>query len=369
LSRLRLLIVLPDLHVGGTQQYVVRTLPGLRRRGIDVEVCALDGRGPLTDIAAAAGIRIHSTAFPRWRRRRDTTVLPLVVREVAQILRAGRFDAVHSYLYWPDVVSSLAGRVARRRRIVVSRRALHAGRHPPSVLLHWLESISNSCATELIANSNAVLYDAERNETLLPTRRGVVYNGIDVFEYTPRSWSRTGALRMLAVGSLAPLKGQVIALQALKLVHDAGVEATLDLVGSGPDESMLRATAQTLGITDSVNFRGACMDPRATLSRADLFLLPSRQEGFSNALLEAMASALPAVVTDVGGNSEALVDGEGGRVVPPEDAAAMAQAIVDLARSPDALAQFGRFNRALVEARFRIETSVDRLVDWYRESG
>jgi glycosyltransferase involved in cell wall biosynthesis len=143
------------------------------------------------------------------------------------------------------------------------------------------------------------------------------------------------------------------------------VSATLDLVGGGPDEEMLRRKVSQAGLQDRVTFSGEQNDPRPHLARADVFLLPSRQEGFSVALLEAMASALPAIVTDVGGNAEALVDGKGGRVVPPLQPGPMAAAISELSRERDRLGQMGAFNRHRVEELFSLGASARRLADWY----
>src|SRR5207302_8353544 len=121
----------------------------------------------------------------------------------------------------------------------------------------------------------------------------------------------------------------------------AALEATLRLVGGGPDEPRLRQLAAALGVAEQVEFAGETSDPRTELAAADLFLLPSLSEGFSNALLEAMASGLPVVATDAGGNAEALVDGEGGRIVAARDVEAMAAAIEELGGDQPRMRQAG----------------------------
>ena len=119
--------------------------------------------------------------------------------------------------------------------------------------------------------------------------------------------------------------------------------------------------------TGAGNFEGAL----GRLLAADIFLLPSRQEGFSNALLEAMASGLPVVATDVGGNREAVIDGDGGAIVAPESPGALADAVVRLARERDVLPEIGLANRRRVEDVFSLEVSVQKLATWYwsRDSG
>jgi glycosyltransferase involved in cell wall biosynthesis len=204
----------------------------------------------------------------------------------------------------------------------------------------------------------------ERFERKVPRHRTVIYNGIDVSNYGLAKPGKRPRLELLTVGALAPRKGQQFVIEALDSVRDAGIDARLTMVGSGPDEALLRELVNRLGLADSVVFAGEHLDPRPFLVEADIFVLPSRQEGFSNALLEAMASGLPAVVTDVGGNREAL-DGQGGRIVEPEQSDRLAEAILGLARTRGQLAELGGYNRARAAATFSIQQSVRHLAEWY----
>jgi glycosyltransferase involved in cell wall biosynthesis len=232
-----------------------------------------------------------------------------------------------------------------------------------------LEAGTCFLAHELIANSRTALIDAEASELVLPRKRTVIYNGVDVHRYRAAILRTSGQLRLLIVGALAARKGQEFALRALALIVDAGVDAVLTLVGEGPDESMLKALASDLELVDRVRFAGPTLDPRPNLHECDIFVLPSRQEGFSNALLEAMASGLPVVATNVGGNAEALMDGEGGIIVPPRDPAAMAAALIDLSRRRGEFHSMGAANRSRVAQQFTLERSAFQLANWYRGDG
>ncbi|HEX6548422.1 MAG TPA: glycosyltransferase [Candidatus Dormibacteraeota bacterium] len=357
--------MIDTLGIGGAERYVTRIAPLLRVRGFELEVCALDASGPLRAELAAAGIKVHSTRYPERTRGSNTLALVRTVRDIAGLARG--FDAVHTYLFWSDVLGGLAGGLARRRRVIVTRRALHSWRHPRSRFMHALEAVSNLAATEVLANSQTVLEDAARNEPTLPRRRGVVYPGVDVARYRPAAGHRRG-LRMVVVGALSPRKGQSTAIEALARVRQAGKQASLDLVGEGPDREALQRQVERLGLATAVNFSGAQADPRPHLEGADLFLLPSRQEGFSNALLEAMASGLPAVVTDTGGNSEAIEDGCGGSVVASEDPEAMASALLEWTSS-ERRTEAGRRNRQRAAERFSLDASAEALASWYRSDG
>ena len=362
---MRVLALVGSLTVGGTERYVARLAPAIKSLGIDIEVCALDPTGPMRDELEAAGIQVHGTRLIDWRHRRDTAIVLRTINEIRRLIKSRRYDVVHTYLFWSDFLGVAGARLAGCPRIIVSRRALHSWVHPQSAFFHGLEQVTNLFANELIANSQAVLKDAEAHERLLPSIRTVVYNGVDVRRYQCGQPSLEGPLRLVTVGALAPRKGQEYAIAALALLTKSGLEATLVLVGAGPDEALLRRKASEAGVGDLVSFAGEQLDPRPYLARADIFVLPSRQEGFSNALLEAMASALPVVATDVGGNSEALVDGEGGRIVPPQQPEAIAAAIAELAIDRRNLTEMGLFNRERVTELFSLEASARHLADWY----
>jgi glycosyltransferase involved in cell wall biosynthesis len=363
---LRVLNIVGSLELGGTEQYLIRVAPLLREYGIEVEVCVLDRRGPSLEVAQDAGIPVHGT-HARGRRSRTLTYAGIAtVFEIASLIRRGRFDIVHSYLFHAEVVGTPAACLARTPRIIISRRAVYPWRRPVGAPYFLLETATNMLANELIANSFQVLRDSERTERLLPRTRTVIYNGVDAQRYGLASPGATGTLRLVTIGALAPRKGQEYAIQALRLVLDAGVDARLTLVGGGSDEELLRRAANENRVIRHVVFAGAQVDPRPFLLDADIFVLPSRQEGFSNALLEAMASGLPAVATDVGGNTEAIIDGEGGAIVPPFDAGALAEAVITLARARDNLVTMGRVNRRRAEELFSLEASVRKLASWYR---
>ncbi len=362
---LRVLNVVGSLALGGTEQYIVRMAPALRRYGIETEVCLLDRTGPLLEFAESAGIHVHGTRARGHLSRTLAYAGFATIREIASLIRRRHFDVVHSYLFHAELVATPAARLARTRRVIVSRRAVFPWRRPGGAHYFLLESVTNMLANELIANSHVVLADAERTDRLLPKTRTVIYNGVDPDRYGIASPRRTGKFRLVTVGALAPRKGQLYAIEALRLVRDAGVDAQLTLVGGGSDEELLRRASRSSRVGEHVAFAGPRLDPRPFLLDADLFLLPSRQEGFSNALLEGMASGLPAIVTDVGGNREAIVNGEGGMVVPPFDPRALARAIIALAQSRELLSAMGKANRRRVEEIFSLEASARKLAAWY----
>jgi glycosyltransferase involved in cell wall biosynthesis len=114
---------------------------------------------------------------------------------------------------------------------------------------------------------------------------------------------------------------------------------------------------------------GERADVEELLSASDIFVLPSHQEGFSNALLEAMAARLPAVATAIGGNIDAVSDNETGLLVPVRDPRGLAAAILRLAQAPDLRRSFGEAARRRVEQCFSLQACVDRYERLYRALG
>src|SRR5262249_28267990 len=129
----------------------------------------------------------------------------------------------------------------------------------------------------------------------------------------------------------------------------------------------LERLAADLGLTEHVTFLGPVSDVPALLARAALFVLPSRTEGISLTLLEAMARGLPVVATRVGGNPEGVADGETGLLVPPADPASLSAAVLSLLRDPQRGRCMGQAGRRRAERHFEVGRMVARYEGLYRE--
>jgi len=141
--------------------------------------------------------------------------------------------------------------------------------------------------------------------------------------------------------------------------------ARLLLCGDGPQNADLRRAAREMGIAGRVIFTGARDDVARVLAAVDVFVLPSLTEGMSNAILEAMASSLPVVATQVGGNGELVSHGGSGLLVPPGSEAALRDGIRALVRCPDLRVRMGRVGRLRAEHRFSLDRMVARYEDLY----
>jgi len=365
----RVAVVTSRLDVGGTERHLTRILPALQRRGIDVALYLMERGGVLEADLAAQGVRIEGpqrARFLHW---------PWAALKLAGFIRRERPDIVHFFLPRPYVYGSAAAELAGHRRRIMSRRSLtdYRARYP---LLGGLERLLHGRTIALVGNSTAVV-DQLAAEVGGRQQLALIHNGIDlpVPLAAAERQRRRGALRLshdtlvlTVVANLIPYKGHCDLLAALALVKgELPAQWTLLLIGRNDGAGVdLKRQADALGVSDRILWLGERSDVGGLLGVSDIFVLPSHQEGFSNALLEAMAAAVPAVATAVGGNIDAVADGETGLLVRPKDPVALAAAILRLAKDPQLCRRLGQAARLRVQRHFSLDACVTRYERMYR---
>ncbi|MBX3047352.1 MAG: glycosyltransferase family 4 protein [Anaerolineales bacterium] len=208
-------------------------------------------------------------------------------------------------------------------------------------------------ARAVVANSQGLRSLGTAFEAKVPI--AVIPNGVDLdrFHVPERTW---GPARLLFVGRVVYQKGLDVLFEALGGL--ATHEWTLTIVGDGPRHAELLAQAARLGIAERITFAGwkSGAELAAAYAEANLFAYASRHEGMPNALLEAMASGLPAVATRIAGNEELVAEGETGLLVPSEDPAALRAALATLIADPALRQRYGSEARSRVQARYSWQT-------------
>lgn len=174
----------------------------------------------------------------------------------------------------------------------------------------------------------------------------VVYNGVDTEFWSPARSTPPVVPTVISVGRLEHVKGHDVLINAMQPLREAIPDVRLILVGDGSRRQKLVEQVHALGLDRNVVFPGALTqaDVRRRLRESTVFCLPSRSEGLSNALLEALSTGVPAVASDVGGIPEVLAGG-GGTTVAAEDPHALASALAALIRDADAREQAARAAR------------------------
>lgn len=322
MAKIRILRVITWLPVGGIERKIVQVLPRLDGERFEVSLACLRERGPLAEQLEAAGVRVHCLDF---RRRWDIGAL----RRLAALMRASKIDLVHSHMYRAGVPATVAARIAGVRRVWAqihnvgtweTRRQLAMDR----LLCRW--------RTGVIAVSEKVRREAIEQLRLAPERVRLIYNGVDLDRFgTGRGREdmrkEFGAepkdvIFLMASRLLEQKRPQDFLALARRLLQEEKsskrrARAQFWIAGAGPLLEEIRAAASELPDPDRVKFLGRRDDVERVMAAADVFVLASTREGFSNALLEAMASGLAVIATDVGGNAEAARDGRDALIVPP----------------------------------------------------
>lgn len=234
-----------------------------------------------------------------------------------------------------------------------------------------LESRGYHASTLLITPSRASARAVERMFGVAGERIRVVYWGVNPERFKPRIRSDSGETKILYVGHHERRKGIVYLLEAVALLHREGIPVRLTTVGGGKQLPELKERTRKLGIGDFVTFLGYVPDPHdeklpALYSQADVFVFPSLMEGFGFVLIEAMASGIPVVASDVSAIPEVV--GDAGVLVPAGNAGALATAIRTLAEDPRRRSDLARRGMDRVANLFTWDKVIPKLISTYEEA-
>ena len=333
-------------QVGGAERALLHLLVSLDRRTWRPVLFHYDepGLAPLLRDVDAAGIERRTVGAMRGPR--GITGVP----GFARTLTAVQPSVFHAHQNWPLACSGglLAASLARVPAVVATVQLFSA--FPRAWTMALQRRIIPRCVGRYIGVSAAVAAEIARQLQVPPARIRIVRNGIPIADDAPPcrpAVHDSGRPVVVTLARLDPQKGLTYLLRAAAELPD--VEFVV--AGEGPERAALEREARALGVADRVAFVGFRHDTAALLAGADVFVLPSLNEGLPLAVLEAMAAARPVVATAVGGTPEVVRDGETGLLVPPGDARALAAAIRELLHDLPLARRVAAEGRALVLAR------------------
>jgi len=294
------------------------------------------------------------------------------INHLLSLTKNKKVDMIHTFFEKSEVMGWLAMRLSGTPVWITSRRDL--GFKRKKIYDKIFRMTSKDCK-KCIANCNAVREQAIQQENLPPGKIEVIYNGLDLSEYqqTLKNESLREELGVVngvpLVGLIAnfnfEIKGHIYFLGSAKKILEKVPNAKFVLVGDGALRLRYEEVARELNIKKDVYFLGKRTDVPAIISSLDVSVLSSTNEGFSNVIMESMAAGKPVVATNVGGSKEMIKDGITGYLVPPADSNAMANAIMDLLKSPEKAVAMGGMGRKVVQEKFTVETMVKKYEELY----
>lgn len=325
----------------------------LRGEGHTVELaCNLDD--PLPEKTACLGCPCHHIPFSRSPFSRDNLT---AYRELKKLLAENHYDIVHTHTPNASALVRLACRKLRRRgtRVFYTAHGFHfyTGAPLKNWLVYYPVERFLSRWTDVLITINSE--DFRRAKRSFRAARTVYIPGVGMDPerfgcYDTREAKREelgippNAAVLMTVGELNGNKNQAVVLRAMAELTDASLHYVL--CGGGESRETLRRLAEELGLAGRVHLLGFRADVPELYPAADLYLCPSFREGLNVSIMEAMASGLPVVCSDIRGNRDLVAEGQGGLLRDPASPAAFAGAISEILTRPELRERMGRYNKS-----------------------
>lgn len=343
-----------SLQTGGMERLLVEFARRADRACYRLHYFSLTDRGAPADDIAACGWPITSLAKPagfRWS----------TVWRLAREFRRLRIGVVHTHNSGAMIYGAMAARLAGVPAVIHTR---HGQRFGAGRRQTW-SFIGTSRLVDRVVGVSQDCTQQSLREGVSARRACTVWNGIDLcrFAYGPPQPAQPAVL----VSRLVPEKDLPTLWQAVACLIRREPAFRLRVVGDGPCMPSAVEAVARLGLAHHVELLGERKDVAEILRQSSMFVLSSRTEGVSLTLLEAMASGLPVVATDAGGNAEVVEHGMTGYLVPVGDSAQMAAAVGRLWREPVVARQLGKAGRARVERHFDVNRMVRQYEGIYQE--
>ena len=354
-----MLLLGDTLNVGGTEGQFAEVACGLDRSRWDLHVACVRAEGPLRARLEDVGLQPWSLGPSSFK----SPGLVVAMLRLAAYLRRHAVRLVHCFDFYSNIVGVPAARLARTPVVIASQRDMGNLRSRGQQSIH---SIALGLATHILVNSEAIAACLAQTRAARHNRLEMVPNGVDLTRFEPVAVPTSGEVTTVAtLANLRPEKGLAQLVEAAAIVTRRAPRARFVIWGEGALRADLEARIRTLGLTGRVEMRGATREPAQALKQCQIFVLASLSEASSNVVLEAMATGLPVVGTRVGGIPGLVDDHRTGLLVPPDNAPALAEAILRLIEAPAMATEMGAQGRARALAEFGMNRMHERIDRFY----
>jgi glycosyltransferase involved in cell wall biosynthesis len=350
--------------IGGTESHLLDLVQGLGKLGAHVEVIC-PRPGPLTEQLSKLDVRVQCVEMVHPWPNGEYLLDQEALLDLGALIKRKRPDVIHSHLYPAYLHASLAAKETSVRAIV---NTAHNGIiRPRDALLSHITGAHTIAISQTIAHLlKGVGVPMESIE--------VIHKGVGP-EHFEDDFATQQSLRaelglengpiIGTVARLSPEKGIDTFLYAMRQVADVYPGITGLVIGDGPQATELSHLTRQLDLEGIVHFHSARKDTPALNRLLDIFVLPSRMETFSMALLEAMAASRTVVATNVGGTTEVVTHAVDGWLIPPDDPWALSKAILMLLKHPARRAAMGAVAHRKVAAHFTRDRMIQQTLTFY----
>ncbi|GGG00526.1 glycosyltransferase [Paenibacillus aceti] len=366
---LKILFILTGLNYAGAENQVVQLCRGFRSRGHQALVVSMVEPEAYLEELGELGVEVRSLGMAKG------VPDPRGILRLRQIIKEFGPDVVHSHLVHANILARITRLFVKMPVLICTAHNVNEG----GKLREWLYRMTDPlCELTTNVSEEAVRQYVERK--VVPRHKiKFMPNGITLGSFgqgRDKEWLAdelgiaADSFVWLAVGRLVPEKDYPNLFAAFTAVLKQYPGSVLLVAGTGPERPALEKQCRELGIEDQVKLLGLRKDIPALMRFADAYVMSSQWEGFPMVLLEASASGLPMVVTDVGGNREAVLDGVSGLLVPPEDSQQLSDRMLEMmSLSTVELAAMGEQARKHVSERFDMEVIVTQWTRIYELKG
>jgi L-malate glycosyltransferase len=362
-----------SFHQGGSERQAVQLTKLLKQDGtVNVFLASLNNDGILGEEAQSIGF----TEIPEFKL---TSFYDLnffkQLRNCVKFLKQNKIDIIHTHDFYTNIFGMFAGTLAGVKIRIASKRETGGVR---SKRQESIEKLAFSRANKIVANSEAVKNYLIAGGIAVK-KINVIYNGLDLERLKSKLTNRKEICDNLKLPNANNLKFITIVanlrhdvknipmfLRVAKRVCGQFADVRFVVAGEGELLASFQNLAKELQVSDKITFIGRCSEVPELLSISFACVLTSLNEGFSNSILEYMAAGKPVVATNVGGASEAIIEGETGYLVESDDDEAMANRLIELLKDEQKAAKLGEMGREIIIENFSLKSQLEKTLELYK---
>ena len=348
---MNVLYIIWSLDQGGAERVVLDLAKNADRTQFNITVCCLNQKGFYAHELERLGIEVIALhKLPKLD--------PFIIYKISKVISKNKIDIVITHLWTSNFWGRITAYLSRVKIIIATE---HTTDEKRTWYYHLADRFLARISSRIIAVSSSVRVFHHRRSKIPSGKFEIINNGIDIEKFNisvdknkkrKEFGFKNNDYIIGLFGRFVPAKAHEIILQSLKNIIKIHPQVKVLFAGSGPTEVIIKKLAAELGLVKHVAFAGFRSDIPELYQILDLFVLPSRREGFPITVLEAMASGIPAIVTDVGGNKDIISNGIDGFILQPNNAQELTEKINFLIDNPVTAERFARTGQNTVRENF-----------------